>query len=454
MGGKERVIRSGEAVDRAVAVEVVLRDFSACSRDPLGLLDEPTTVVRIPNPQRNSTITLAYPHRPFAGEHLAQFVNSLAPFPSLGKEGIVMDLRMPIVAKRKLAQGKERNNQSLFDEVSLHIDHMHDPQIQEAYSEFVDQNLKRMLQAFSYNASDPVFYEAQRVLFIRDEQTFLDSFYSDVDLSLDRGETDHFNEVPYLALYGYQHGNVFAAFFKSKPDYTIDEKQGYIPGQFLALPEERRVALLREFIDRFSPEERKAFAFSLFEKFCTTVIDLKIRHIRQGAWHHSPYFGKTKPPTIEFVDSGVVSVRNREGARVIIAPYKDIGFGRVGGKCGHYRFTPDYYAGAAYAVVAYETTSSGDRRFLRREEAEPIMRALFHHSRWANVKLGEILAAYLLPDVTEKWTKTMGLLGRKRNQRMMGAQMFVWPSLEDHSRQLFSEGEALFATIDQIADAA
>lgn len=449
MINKEQEFRHrGEEFGPIVVKDGLLGDFSSSPRDPLSLLKEATTVVNIPHLQPGSIITFAFPHRPFAGEHLVQFVNTMTPFHDYpGKGGIVADLHMPVVAKRRIAQGREPDPKNSLDNINLHLNHMSDPRIKEKYDEFVTYHLRRVLEAFSYNTSDPVFFEAQRVVFIRSRKAFLDGFYSGVNSAFERADLDNVDRISRIAYERYRNGQSFKAFFMDKSDYKPGGDTAYIPHQFQDLPPERRIELLREFINGLSQENREVFAFDIFHRYLTCTVDLETRKIKQGDWTTIFAYQNVNPPSIELADSKTVLIRNEAGAQVLITPDQDGDFGTVEGKYTGYQFTPDYYSQAMYAVLAFETMTSGEQRFLPKKEAEPLIRKVWGHSRWGDVKLGEILAAYLLPNVTKQWEKKMQLAAGHINQQMMGAQMFVWPSLDDHAGQLFADGAPLFSKL-------
>lgn len=401
-------------------------------KDNLNLASDKITLAVLGNAR------LAFSHHPFSGEHTVQLLDSIAPFGSGGRAGILEDLRMPVMARRAIRLGS-KNSENAY----LHRRHLQDPEVGPLYQSFIDQHLDAWIKNLKNNASWDVFYKLQRVRFVTNIQNYISCLFAEWKEILSEGEEA--SKVFYhtmTALDDYKDGKRFVSFLGTKVNLPNRES-------FHLLPLEQRRELINTFLEQLTEEEKKEFGIAhVINREELMLVDVNSKQV----WHGKYSVGSAK---LDFVDEECIEIKDDEGTVVGVVPNKDVGRGSFDWKAINYTFSPKYLSTALYPTIAWEKNENGERRFLSQSEVKPYLRQLgFPEAKRGDVNLGEIEALYFSKDVTKDWEKRMPLKPLRENdgnfkQRMMGAQMPVWVRVAHHSAQLLSDDNPFFRKLEE-----
>ncbi|GEM_PF-4658985 len=415
--------------------------------DKLNLGQDPFTFFSYVDPETGNQRFFATLHHPFAGEHLSQFLSNVAPNKFGGKEDARDDMLMPTQGAKNSGKGLE--GEETHSE-RLHRIHKEDPQIGEPYQRLLDSLvLPHFLKAFYHESADSVFTTTQNMAFIRSRKDFFTRYFEECGGAFAEVDEEKLNAISYTALYRFSNideENSFMHFFKAQPEFDDKKRSVWAYEQFHKLPLSVRGGLLELFLQTLTEQDRMEFALS-------HMVGYSLNGILVDLETHQIVTGDLKEARIRFIDDETVEVSNINGTRITLKPNDNKGFGHVDWKAISYQFPPDYFINALSALIAWEKNESGDRRFLDQAEVNPILRKLFKYSRWADVKMGQALAAYFSPQVTKDWPPTMTLRGGKYPQEMGAAQMLLWPSIDTrkhpHASQLLNMAGSIIPSIEK-----
>lgn len=413
--------------------------------DKLNLANDFETAFRLVDPQTRNQQFFRVHHHPFSGEHLSEFMTQTSPFKRYGsKAGVKGDLRMPIDAKKGRETGRvEADNP--FDEMKLDRLHRNDPEIGSSYAEFVDKGVpNRFLKALFHSASDSVFDELRRVAFVRGKESYVDNLFRQCERALQQRDFEQIDDILSAAyFYPYGETGLFRTYFGERQGLTQD-----VYTAFYNLKVDDRIELLTGFLQSLTSDQRLTYALMFYDR---TLIDLDAGEIIRG--------GSTGAFTkLLFTDGGTIEISNKSGTIGKAGPGAENYFGQIDWRASSYEFSPSYQASAIYPVLAWEKTAEGQRRFLDQREVTQVLHSKFRYSKWGDAKLGVILAAYCSPDVTKNWPALMRLEGGGRNQRMMGAQMLLWPTLDTekhpHATELLNSEDSIIPKLEKLMEEA
>ncbi len=425
--------------------------------DKLNLTSDTVAALRSEDPADSSQRFYVFLHRPLAGEPLSQFLRSIAPYSEGNKSGIQADLRMPIRAARKISQGQRIDKDDReYGDIPLHRDHKRDPEITKEYLKLLKTGeYSRILRALYHSSADSVFDGLSHLVFTRSKKDYVSRFLAECEDALEQEDEDREAHVSAVVWnYNELHNDTyilpFRQFLLRQSEF---QSEFQARGKFRDLSIKRRCELIKQFINTLTDKQKRKLTQ---ENISYTEYSFKIRadlETKEFSTHGDMEWGL---PDLRFIDDQSVKVTNWNGASAVVKPSVDKHFGQVDWQIVNYQYPPDYHTGALYPVLAWGKNSSGKRRFLEQADCDPVIRTHFGYAKWADVKLGEILAAYLSPRVLEGWSRRMELKNRKHLQHMMGAQMLVWPKIDSkehpHATQLLNDERAVIPKIEAILE--
>ncbi len=428
--------------------------------DKLNLANDMVTAFRSEDPASGSQQFFVVLHRPLAGEPLSQFLRSIAPYGEGNKSGIQADLRMPISAARKISQGQKIDkDEREFDDIFLHRGHKRDPEITKEYLKLLKTGeYSRILRALYHSSADSVFDGLSHLVFTRSKEDYVQRFLAECEDALEQEDEDreaHVSAVvwSYNGLHNDAYKPPFRQFLLRHSEFQDERGEYGARDKFRDLSIKRRCELIKQFISTLTDEHKRKLTQ---EKISYTEYSFKIRADLETKEFSTQGHMEWGLPNLRFIDDQSVEITNRSGASAVVKPSVDKHFGQVDWQIISYQYPPDYHTGALYPVLAWGKNSSGKRRFLEQTECDPTIRTHFGYVKWADVKLGEILAAYLSPRIIEGWPRRMGLKNGKKLQRMMGAQMLVWPKIDSkehpHVTQLLNDKRAVIPRLEAILE--
>lgn len=397
--------------------------------DPLGLADEPLTLIATePDAGAKRRMLVISPH-PFAGEHAAQLMDINAPFHFPGKDNIINDIILPIFGEQRIARNDDPQNPYIH----LHVMHRDDPVIGPAYNEFAASSMRPMLRALRSTAGDSVFGQVHRTRFINNVQEFADQFYTDVALVAAGKLTGTLAD---RRIY-----DIGSCFLRSKLSISFldlaHEEAGIRDSNIMLmeynyhdLPWEQKSALQLKFLEMMSDEDRRNFALQSAGRFKgELIVDLDAQEILLPA---------KEGTRARFVDDQVVEFTSPDGAMAQIVPYQYEGFGMTMYKVIKSQFPPAYLYSARYPAFGWEVDQDGNRRMLKQKEVSAIAYTQFGSSKWADAVFGQMWATYFFQG-KEDWNKTGRLEQSEKTQQMMGAQVPLWAPHGSNGKALLAE---------------
>jgi len=412
-----------------------------------GLLDANLLCAR--SQQQGSAAYIAFLDKSFRGNGLAELLDGVAPFGSGGRFGAEADFKMP---QRALAQAGSDY------EMSLHHDHKTDPVIGRAYQEFVLNHNERWLKALDI---DPFEFIHDSVGFIDSDEVSARTFAERVEelkvLSQQRLDPEETVNAPALAHYGrallmeegrHKFGDYL--YQRLEPGEEAPADWGKWSDYFKLSPQ-RQVSLLREYLSQLGKADQQEFAINYLLEDHNILIDP-----RKGKVWFTQGLTWVRGIAITVVDKTTVLIRKKVKDREEEATVT-LETGESSKEEMEWEIKEVQRSNILeemYGALAWERDSEGKRRFLSQEELLAMIPQDFEKLSQADVALGRVLAAYLSPNVTSRWPKLMQLPHRSTTakQRMMGAQVPVWVSLDEHSSQLLSDENPLFGHIEEYID--
>ena len=420
--------------------------------DRLGLCDERLEVAEVVEPESGRLLRFAHLQRPFSGEHLIQFLNVVAPHKGQNRIGILSDLGLPWRGKRiaaKISRYEAIDDQDRY-EVRTHLKHENDPLISSAYEELTKSHLTPLARALRDRTSDSVFLflGIENLMFIRDKPKFTSFLLSQINEFLPKRDYSREGMSIYNAALKYQDGDPFFAFLGERPEFR--RVRGGKPftrrGTIIRLGgryANSREQATQDFFEKLSEEEQAEFALIYGANMNKVIVDLEDKRVLRS---------REEWLNFDFVDNTGVILSDGQNTEVCVIPSGDMTAGASGWRIGSYKFPTRYLDHAVYPLIAWDN----QRRFLNQREVTPFIQRLgFENPRQANVKLGEVLVAYLSPQITCNWKKEIALEGSSYAQRMAAAQVLLWVSLDSddypHVRQLLSDENPLFSALEKYA---
>lgn len=381
----------------------------------LSLDNEPVTIISIWDSQQKSINYFAFYDHPLVGAHLAHFLNAEAAFkvdPGVAKGVILGDFNMP----RSAGLNYEID-------VKIHKLHEGDPQIRLHYEEFVEQGLEQQTNALENSKYDNLFNQAMQLNIINlqaVEPAFFDLLAilkSERILGNTRGEI-------YRSLHRAPIERRYSQFLRLKHEYNVDTPSF----------DYQVMHVIPRFLEPLDNEgQKQLFIARATLSPYSTVIDFSTKEIF-GERYDGVELSFSND-SVEVIDhnGNSIQIEFQEDTQALYFPYRVVS----------YKFAEEPLQDALYAVIAWNKTSDGQRRFLSQNQLMQFFPHLnFNRSKRPDVYLGRNLLGYFSKDVTDKWPIGIALEGHPRPQKMMGAQMSVRDSLDSdkypHARQLLA----------------
>jgi len=463
-----------ETIERKVEVKsetLSQRGLHSYLDSTLNLLNEPFRQVNTYDPISGETTYMGVLKHPFAGVHLADLIELVAPVKGFGGVGaIYADFSSAKEGSKKLAKKPTEHRREKNREAYLHHLHSKAPLIAEVYNDFMENHIDRWMNALIFvdRNYDRLFGDIHRISFINQEE-YLAGFEEKTKQFVRRGSDYYQRGEGFELVYfdGYEENlrgynldrasimevvtklpnNLFKSFLEEKTNIYSKESLNskiLMIDPFDLVVEEREL-LTRDFFDSLTPAQWERFIMDYSLRHARILIDLEKQKIftENGFWHNV-MLGRNE---LQFTGRGSVFISRGKDAQIEIVLGELVAAGKYEPRIINYKQVPkSTYKDGLYPLIAIRQDKLGRRRFLSQEEANWHVGMLgMDNPKQLDAVLGKVLLAYLSPAIIANWPKEMSI-GIKK-QMMMGAQTPVLAGLPLQSQELLSDDNPAVAKL-------